>query len=159
MASRFKPPRGKADESLIAHKLQTNGISAEGASQAMHGDEIESENDRLRFRNMAGSIERTVYPDPQRPNYNNGKPVVDHIRARALDGHPTDPRNLRVIPHEMNSRKGGHEGALKRTRERYIKMGLTPQQVDLVLADELAALGRDAIPRPMDPKVLARIVG
>jgi hypothetical protein len=148
--------RRETDRSLLRHRLQTKGLSAEGVSQAMDGDVVGSAGDRLRFQNLARR-ERRVYKDPQQPGYNNGKPVVDHIKARALGGHATDSGNLRVIPNEMNSRKGGYEGKLKKDRAEYIRLGLSKAQVDLVLADELRGLGRDAIPRPMDPKVLDRL--
>ncbi|WP_417388076.1 Hint domain-containing protein [Gimesia sp.] len=51
--------------------------------------------------------------DLARPVYKQGhpgKPVVDHISARAAGYHATDPKNLHVKPWEWNARKGALEG-------------------------------------------------
>ena len=49
------------------------------------------------------------YPDPAPTVYRNrlrpDSPVVDHVRARALRGHPTDPQNQYIRAWSENSRK------------------------------------------------------
>ena len=102
----------------------------------------------------------TPIPDPARPVYKQGhagKPVVDHIKARAAGGHPTDPSNLDVKPWEWNSRKGAYEGQLLKARQEYIQQGLTPAQADAVLAPEWELLMNDVLARPMDPNILDNI--
>ena len=106
---------------------------------------------------------RTLNPvtDPVRPVYKQGhagQPVVDHIRARAAGGHPTDPSNLHGKPREWNSRKGAYEGQLLKARQEYIRQGLTPEQADTLLAQEWEWLMNDVLARPMDPNVLDNIL-
>jgi hypothetical protein len=66
---------------------------------------------------------------------------------------PADPRS----PFEMNARKGGYEGAYLRARQRLIDGGLTPAQADSVLEETLHWIMNDALPRPVDPRLLDRI--
>jgi hypothetical protein len=94
-----------------------------------------------------------------------GKPVVDHVRARAAGGHPTDPNNLHVKPWEWNSRKGAYEGQLLKARRDYIaqfvEQGMSTadaaRMADEVLASEWAWLMNDVMPRPIDPNILYTI--
>ncbi len=98
--------------------------------------------------------------DPSPPIYKRGhpgKPVTDHIRARAAGGHPTDPANLDIKPWEWNARKGAYEGQLLMDRNRLISEGLTPDEADAVLADEWYWLMNDVMARPMDPRILNTI--
>jgi hypothetical protein len=78
----------------------------------------------------------TPYPDPQRPNYNNGKIHRDHIQARSLDG-PDTPTNIQDLAAETNIRKGGHEGALKRYEQYLIRNGMSPQDARKVIQSEI----------------------
>ncbi len=94
-----------------------------------------------------------VYPDPEKPSYNNGATHIDHSRARSLGG-TNDASNLRPLPAETNLRKGGFEGALNRDIEKYRSAGLTDQQIEEILKDELNALANSPPPRPIDPQIL-----
>jgi len=91
---------------------------------------------------------KTLTPetDNARPEYvrgHAGQPVVDHIKARALGGHPTDPNNLDIKAWEQNARKGSREGQLKQAKHNYVRQGLTPEQADEVLAGELEWIMND----------------
>jgi len=105
---------------------------------------------------------RTLTPvrDPAPPVYKRGhpgKPVQDHVKARAAGGHPTDPANLHTKPWEWNARKGAYEGQLLKEKQRLVKEGLTPEQADAVLADEWHWVQTDVLGRPMDPELLNTI--
>src|SRR5262249_44646644 len=98
------------------------------------------------------------FPDPDPTSYENGlrpdTPVVDHLRARALRGHPTDPANLHLKAWSENSRKGWHEGNYLRERARLIKGGLTREQAEYVLEDYLRWIETDIHATPVDPAKL-----
>lgn len=69
---------------------------------------------------------KTLNPvlDPARPPYKRGhagQPVVDHVKARAAGGHPTDPSNLDLKPWEWNARKGAYEGQLLKAKREYME--------------------------------------
>lgn len=101
------------------------------------------------------------YTDPAPTVYRNGltpdTPVVDHIRARALRGHPTDPENLHIKAWSENARKGWHEGEYLREKTRLINQGLTPDQAEWVLEDYLRWIMTDIHATPVDPKILDRL--
>ncbi len=101
------------------------------------------------------------YADPAPTVYRNGltpdTPVVDHIRARALRGHPTDPENLHVKAWSENARKGWHEGEYLREKVRLISEGLTPDQAEWVLEDYLRWIMTDIHATPVDPILLDRL--
>ncbi len=101
------------------------------------------------------------FPDPDPLTYRNGlrpdTPVEDHIRARALRGHPTDPENLHTKAWSENARKGWHEGEYLRQREALIRGGLTREQAEWVLEDYLRWIETDVHPTPVDPAKLDRL--
>jgi hypothetical protein len=113
---------------------------------------------------------RTLTPvsDPDRPTYKRGhagQPVIDHIKARAAGGHPTDPSNLHLKPWEWNSRKGAFEGQLIEARrfyiQQFVEQGVSPtdaaHMADEVLAEEWQWLMNDVLAGPRDPNVLDQI--
>lgn len=108
---------------------------------------------------------RTLIPvaDPARPIHERGHPgqiVDDHVLSREIanqQGRLAEalaPSNIEPKPFEMNARKGGDERAYLRDRKRLIKGGLSPEQADDVLAETLRWIINDALPRPMNPRVL-----
>ena len=93
------------------------------------------------------------YKDPEPPGYNNGATHDDHVRARSLGGGD-EPANHQPLPAETNVRTGGHEGQLGKDRDDLIAGGLTKEQAESVLNDEIESLGKSPPPRPMDPRII-----
>jgi hypothetical protein len=112
-------------------------------------------------RSPLGSDVVESFPDPDPTVYGNGlrpdTPVVDHLRARALRGHPTDPDNLHIKAWSENSRKGWHEGNYLREKARLLKGGLTPRQAEWVLEDYLRWIETDIHATPVDPTKLNKL--
>jgi hypothetical protein len=111
---------------------------------------------------------RTLNPvaDPARPVYEQGHAgqiVEDHVLSREIADQQgrlpeaLDPSNIEPKPYEMNARKGGYEGQYLQDRQALIDGGLTPGQADEVMQETLDWIMNDALPRPMDPRVLDTI--
>ncbi len=108
----------------------------------------------------------TPVKDPARPAYKRGhagQVVQDHKLSREIARKQgklpkaLEPSNLDPKPFEMNARKGGYEGAYLRERAQLIKDGLSPEQADEVLEETLNWIVNDALPRPVNPRVLDQI--
>jgi hypothetical protein len=102
---------------------------------------------------QAGVIIRTPMEDPEQPDYDNGATHQDHAKARALGGSD-DADNKRPLPAETNMRKGGYEGQLKQEKLDLMNRGLTEEQADAAIADEITSMANSPPPRPMDPDVI-----
>ena len=96
-------------------------------------------------------------PDPARPHYkgglHEGKPVKDHVQARALGGS-NRPGNIDVKPWEANARKGAREGQVARADRYYVERGLTADQARQVMEAERRWLRTDVHARPIDSDIL-----
>jgi hypothetical protein len=105
-------------------------------------------------------VDRT-YADPAPAKYDGDispdTPVHDHNLAQALGGHPTDPENLDIRAWAENARKGALEGQYLQDRTDLIAGGLTPEQADWVLEDQLHWIQTDIHASPVDPLILDRL--
>jgi hypothetical protein len=95
----------------------------------------------------------TFYKSGLKPDF----PVVDHVRARALRGHPTDRQNQYIRAWSENSRKGWHEGNYLQQRKKLMGKGLTREQADWVLEDYLRWIETDIHATRVDPSVLDKM--
>jgi LysM repeat protein len=112
-------------------------------------------------RSPLGEDVSSSYPDPDPRVYRSGlRPdsvVVDHVEARALRGHPTDPSNLNPRAWSENASKGWHEGEYLRLKNEYMRQGLTERQAEWVLEDYRAFIQSDIFATSVDPVKLDKL--